>query len=619
MGRFLSALVRFAAFCCAAILVSAGPLKPTVIPRPATAGFKCSYPGYTNCNTNRDRSCWVKKGSKRYTIDTDYEDDFPVGITRTFNLEIAEKTVSPDGFPKLAQVVNGQFPGPLIEACWGDTIVVNVRNTIKNNGTTVHFHGLRMLHENNFDGTNAIAQCPIAQGDSFTYKFQVRQYGHSWYHSHYSSQYGDGTFGPVIIHGPSTANWDEEFAPIMVHEWHHASAYDAFRESVTAPAPPQADLITLNGVGRNNELGTGSYFQQTFEKNKKYLIRITNSAVDFHFHFSIDNHMLQVVSVDYVAIEPFWTESLSVGIGQRYGVIVHANQTASANGRYWMRTEYFDGDPADSTFCQFPHANFPPNQTDTQRVGIISYKGAGSGDPKTTRWPVTVGCEDAVFKPYFKWNVTPPQNDAIKQAQYIGLDQSNEFHGAFRWTLAEQPQWLNYSNPTLLNLANTSWDSDYVLKPYTYNDPEGFVYFIINSGGGPNNLLGGTHPIHLHGHDFAILSQGLGPFDLANPVYNTANPPRRDTAMLNANGHLVLAYRTDNPGAWLLHCHIGWHAGSGMSLQILERQDEITKWIGGPAALEPAKRGCRNWTGFLERYKDDPDVFSLDRQDDSGI
>jgi FtsP/CotA-like multicopper oxidase with cupredoxin domain len=267
----------------------------------------------------------------------------------------------------------------------------------------------------------------------------------------------------VIVHGPSTANWDEEFAPIMVHEWHHANSYDAFHESLSSPSPPKADLITLNGIGRNNELGTGSYFQTTFEKDKKYLLRITNSAVDFHFHFSIDNHMLQVVSVDYVPIKPFWTNSLSVGIGQRYGVIVHANQT-STNGKYWIRTEYFDG-PQDSSFCQFPQPNFPPNETDTQRVGILSYKGAGSGDPKTTRWPVTVGCKDIVFEPHIRWTVTPPQNDVLKNAHIIGLDRSKEKHGAFRWVLGEQSQWLNYSNPTLLNLAATTWASDYVLQP----------------------------------------------------------------------------------------------------------------------------------------------------------
>lgn len=251
----------------------------------------------------------------------------------------------------------------------------------------------------------------------------------------------------------------------MVHEWHHISAYDAFTESLTSPAPPKADLITLNGIGRNNELGTGSYFQQTLEKNKKYLLRITNSAIDFHFQFSIDNHMLQVVSADYVPIKPFWTNSLSVGIGQRYGIIVHTNQTASDNGKYWMRTEYFDGNVRDSTFCQFPQANYPPNQTDTQRVGILNYKGAGSGDPKTSRWPVKVGCKDHYFEPYLNWNVAPPENDVLENAHYVGIDRSKEVHGAFRWVMAEQPQWLNYSNPTLLNLANTTWNSEYVLQP----------------------------------------------------------------------------------------------------------------------------------------------------------
>ncbi|KAK7186616.1 Laccase-2-like protein 4 [Paraphaeosphaeria sporulosa] len=635
MESLFRSLVSIAALYCTVVLVRANPVETSFVPRAATKGFTCSYSGYSNCNSDRDRSCWVKNHGKTYNIDTDYEDDFPVGITRTFDLEISEKVVSPDGFPKVAQVVNGQFPGPLIEACWGDTIVVNVKNTIKNNGTTVHFHGLRMFQENNFDGANAITQCPIAQGDSFTYKFQLRQYGHSWYHSHYSSQYGEGTFGPVVIHGPSTANWDEELAPIMVHEWHHASAYDAFHDSMFSPAPPKADLITLNGIGRNHELGIGAYFQKTIEEGKKYLFRITNSAIDFHFHFSIDNHLLQVVSVDYVPIKPFWTNSLSVGIGQRYGVIVHTNQTASANGKYWMRTEYFDGNVKDSTFCQFPQQNYPPNQTDTQRVGVLSYSGAGPGEPTTTRWNATVGCKDPVFEPHLKWRVTPPQNDVVKNARYVGIDRSKEMHGAFRWLLAEQPQWLNYSNPTLLNIANASWNSEYVLEPCkqlimkrvpvelkiadSYNDPEGFVYFIINSGGGPSKLTGGTHPIHLHGHDFAILSQGLGPFDVANPIYNTENPPRRDTAMLPAMGHLVLAYKTDNPGAWLLHCHIGWHAGSGMSLQILERQQEISSWIGGSAAFEPAKRGCRNWSEFLARHKNDPDVFNPIGQDDSGI
>lgn len=58
--------------------------------------------------------------------------------------------------------VNGMFPGPTIEANWGDTIVVHLTNGLANNGTSIHFHGVRQLNTNQEDGTVAITQCPTA-------------------------------------------------------------------------------------------------------------------------------------------------------------------------------------------------------------------------------------------------------------------------------------------------------------------------------------------------------------------------------------------------------------------------------------------------------------------------
>ncbi|KAE8361859.1 multicopper oxidase-domain-containing protein [Aspergillus caelatus] len=84
------------------------------------------------------------------------------------------------------------------------------------------------------------------------------------------------------------------------------------------------------------------------------------------------------------------------------------------------------------------------------------------------------------------------------------------------------------------------------------------------------------HPIHLHGYDFFILSQGQGAWD-GSP--RTENPPRRDTAMLPRKAHLVIAFQADNPGAWLMHCHIGWHTTEGLALQFVERADEVVSTI----------------------------------------
>ena len=89
-----------------------------------------------------------------------------------------------DGYLKhTGKVVNGTYPGPLIEACWGDNITVHVTNYVEHNGSTIHWHGLRQLGTNSADGVNGVTQCPIAPGQTYTYNFRAQQYGHTWYHS----------------------------------------------------------------------------------------------------------------------------------------------------------------------------------------------------------------------------------------------------------------------------------------------------------------------------------------------------------------------------------------------------------------------------------------------------
>lgn len=100
-------------------------------------------------------------------------------------------------------MINGQIPGPAIEANWGDTIQVTVTNNITGpaEGTSLHWHGLLQNETPWFDGVPSVQQCPIAPGSTFTYSFKAGLYGTSWYHSHYSAQYADGLAGPIIIYG----------------------------------------------------------------------------------------------------------------------------------------------------------------------------------------------------------------------------------------------------------------------------------------------------------------------------------------------------------------------------------------------------------------------------------
>ncbi|MCJ1359489.1 MAG: hypothetical protein MMC33_009491 [Icmadophila ericetorum] len=169
-----------------------------------------------------------------------------------------------------------------------------------------------------------ITQCPIAPNDYFVYKFNVTQYGSSWYHSHYSVQYADGAVGPMTLHGPTSAEWDEAISPpLIVTDWGHNTAFEAVVTTLEYPD------ILLNGRGNvtnyNNTVINTTTVQNpyniAFEKpqpgkpNKKYLLRVINTSFETTFVFSIDNHMLQIISTGFVPTQPYNTTSVLVGIG----------------------------------------------------------------------------------------------------------------------------------------------------------------------------------------------------------------------------------------------------------------------------------------------------------------
>lgn len=117
-------------------------------------------------------------------------------------------------------LVNDQFPGPLVEANWGDYIEVKVTNSIDDGppeGTAIHWHGFLQTGTPWMDGVPGVSQCPIAPGKSFTYKFRAELYGSSWYHSHYSAQYAGGLYGPVVIYGPRHVGYDVDLGPVMIN------------------------------------------------------------------------------------------------------------------------------------------------------------------------------------------------------------------------------------------------------------------------------------------------------------------------------------------------------------------------------------------------------------------
>ena len=245
-----------------------------------------------------------------------------------------------------------------------------------------------------------------------------------------------------------------------------------------------------------------------------------------------------------------------------------------------------------------PQSACSENESQDNIRGIVRY-GSSTATPSTSRPDsYSEGCEDmdvSNLVPHVAKTASSISSKGVEQAT-VGFNEKN----LFRWYLNSTTMLVEWGDPTLLAIqrGQTTWDtSDAVIE---LPNADEWVYIVIETA------LAIPHPIHLHGHDFLVLAQGSGTFS-DSVTLNTNNPPRRDTAMLPASGYLALAFETDNPGAWLMHCHIGWHTSEGFSLQFIERYDEIAGLIDS----DILNSTCSAWATYEEQFNVE--------QEDSGL
>ena len=94
--------------------------------------------------------------------------------TRTYDFSVGWVRRSPDGQqPRPVIGINGEWPIPRISADVGDTVVVNMKNDLGNQSTSIHFHGLYQNGTSHMDGVVGGTQCPVPPGSTFTYRFNV--------------------------------------------------------------------------------------------------------------------------------------------------------------------------------------------------------------------------------------------------------------------------------------------------------------------------------------------------------------------------------------------------------------------------------------------------------------
>lgn len=157
----------------------------------------------------------------------------------------------------------------------------------------------------------------------------------------------NGLTGPIVIHGPVSDSYDIDVGPIMLTDWFHDYYYNmvqtVFVASEVGPIfPPNSNNMLINGKNnydcRNTNLTctpNAGISQFRFQSGKKHLLRLVNHAAEAVIFFSIDGYQLKVVANDFVPVEPYYTDLVTLGVGQRTDIIVEA--TGNSTDAVWMR------------------------------------------------------------------------------------------------------------------------------------------------------------------------------------------------------------------------------------------------------------------------------------------
>lgn len=260
---------------------------------------------------------------------------------------VTEGTIVPDNFPQKGYLINGQPPpGPEIRIRQHSILLVTVVNSLppeSNVSLTFHFHGIHQRKSFQFDGVPLVTQHPIPPGGTFTHEIDTwPQVGTFFYHAHTGMDIV-WLFGPMVIEDnpttyaalPAIYQYDEDRVFTLNGIYH--DSLPTLMERIEGPRhsfPAVTWSISINGRSYgvwDNETNdtnnaTMGYYVTSVQAGKTYRFRFINAASDSLLSCTVDSHQLTVIETDGVYVSPVITDRVVLTPGQRYSVILKADQ-----------------------------------------------------------------------------------------------------------------------------------------------------------------------------------------------------------------------------------------------------------------------------------------------------
>lgn len=266
-----------------------------------------------------------------------------------YDLNIDHLMVNYTGKEKMGMAINGGIPGPVLHFNEGDTAIIRVHNKLKNEETSIHWHGLLLPNEE--DGVPYLTTAPIKAGQTHTFKFPLIQTGTYWYHSHTMLQEQSGIYGSIVIH---PRGWDESARMkehvIMLSDWTDENPHEVMRnlkrgldyyairknsvqswgealakgylkdraktEWMRMPAMDVSDVY-YNRLFIN---GKSDHIFADVKPGDSLRLRIINGSASSYQWVQYAGGKMKVVAADGIAVQPVEVDKILVAIAETYDV-----------------------------------------------------------------------------------------------------------------------------------------------------------------------------------------------------------------------------------------------------------------------------------------------------------
>ena len=543
-----------------------------------------------------------------------------------YNITVDRVSITTDNGTKTGIGFNGRSPGDTLRFKEGEDVTINVTNNLSES-TSIHWHGL--IVPSSMDGVPGISYNGIAPGETFTYRFPIVQSGTYWFHSHTEFQEPDGAYGSIVIEPKDREpfKYDREYVVILTDKHDHSGAR-IMRNLKTSPDyynRKQRTLLDLfsdsSEKGAGDALANRAMWGQMrmmptdiedvqgytplmnghtpsmnwtglFSKGERVRLRFINASSMTYFDIRIPGLKMTVVQADGNNVQPVPVDEFRIAVAETYDVIVRPTEEkaytliAESMGRVAAARGTLA--PRMGMTAEVPELREPPLLTmadmalDPAMAGM-DHGGTGMGGMDHSKMAGEHKMADDTMMKGMDHSAMakddeplPPGAHRMPDGTIMGGPSEDPYYAAgsgLKPTAANGGKFLSYADLKAQkplyedreatreiemrltgNMERYAWSINGI--KYEDSDPIRFTYGERVRIKFVNETMM-THPMHLHGM-WSILDNGKGKWD-----------PIKHVVSVSPGTTVYMETEVDAPGQWAFHCHLAYHAKSGMFRKVI--------------------------------------------------